>query len=425
MPVPSSIDQLLEEGVTAHRAEEFETATRRYRAILDENPNEPNALHLLGLLERRAGRFIEACTLLAKARDIRPDLPGMANNITNLHRAASAQAYDLFNARRFDEALSLLRALKDLDPSNEDIWLLLALCTLQNSLEEEAVDAFTHLLRLNPLHTEAWQNLGALLHRLGRKAEAYDAMRQASIARPDLLDLWRGIAIASRLSEKQYQEVLRHLHTRLRPRTYVEIGIFKGDTLALALPETRAFGVDPAPKLDEPPPSNTSVHAMTSDAFFADPALNDMLRRRRVDMAFIDGFHSFDQVLRDFMNLEPLMSPNGVILIHDCFPVDAASAERTTTPTARLWAGDVWKAIPCLKACRPDLRIHTLPVRPTGLAIVTGLNPHSTALGTHYERLVERYKALPFSFLCGRQETMLNEVATDWDTIEALLPEPS
>ena len=40
-----------------------------------------------------------------------------------------------------------------------------------------------------------------------------------------------------------------------------------------------------------------------------------------------------------------------------------------------MWSGDVWKVVVWLRRHRPDLRITTLDVAPTGLAVVTGLDP--------------------------------------------------
>src|SRR5262249_17440748 len=68
---------------------------------------------------------------------------------------------------------------------------------------------------------------------------------------------------------RDYLKRLAELHAMLRPRTYLEIGVFSGRSLRLAGPGTRAIGVDPLPALETPLSPQTCVFVETSDVFFA------------------------------------------------------------------------------------------------------------------------------------------------------------
>ena len=75
---------------------------------------------------------------------------------------------------------------------------------------------------------------------------------------------------------------------------------------------------------------------MTSDEFFAEHDLRELLGGP-VELAFIDGLHLFEQVLRDFVNLERCSTAHTVIILHDCLPArrgdgERASGPRTSTP---------------------------------------------------------------------------------------------
>jgi hypothetical protein len=167
-----------------------------------------------------------------------------------------------------------------------------------------------------------------------------------------------------------YYELLAAAHELLRPRRYVEIGVHTGRSLALAGAEVEVIGVDPAlpGSLEVVPGPLVRLVPTTSDEFFLDPALAGP-----IDLAFVDGLHLAEQALRDIANLEPLMAPDGVILVHDCVPIDAETATRERTTI--VWSGDVWKVVPILRAARPDLALTVLDAAPTGVAVITGFRP--------------------------------------------------
>ncbi len=77
-----------------------------------------------------------------------------------------------------------------------------------------------------------------------------------------------------------------------------------------------------------------------------------------MDLAFIDARHQFEFAMRDFGNLERYCSHDSVIVVHDCYPVDADSVDRE--PRSSRWSGDIWRLIGLLKKHRPDLKIYTV-----------------------------------------------------------------
>jgi hypothetical protein len=191
-----------------------------------------------------------------------------------------------------------------------------------------------------------------------------------------------------------YYAVLDDLHERLRPAVYVEIGVHEGDSLRLARPGTRAIGVDPALPGSLRHEVQAELHAMTSDEFFAThPPV-------AVDLAFVDGLHLFEQALRDVANLERWSRATTTILVHDCMPIDAVTSSRERTTV--VWSGDVWKVVACLRDHRPDLVIDVLPTPPTGLAVITGLDPSSILLHDRFDDLVAQYVDLTYDDYLAR-----------------------
>jgi len=187
----------------------------------------------------------------------------------------------------------------------------------------------------------------------------------------------------------RYLEFIKFLADQIAPSSYFEVGTRTGGSLGQI--DCDAVCVDPAFAVA------TNVikrrrrcffFQMTSDDFFATYDLKQFYPEG-VDLAFLDGMHRFEFLLRDFINTERFCRPDSVIFLHDSLPHTKNITNRVQTPGA--WAGDVWKVLPILKRYRPDLKMVAFDCPPTGLVACTNLNPDSTALSEVYDQVVAEY----------------------------------
>ena len=183
-----------------------------------------------------------------------------------------------------------------------------------------------------------------------------------------------------------YLEVLSDIHGLVNPKLYLEIGVRNGESLSLA--QCRAIGVDPDAQLNDDVSDNLLLVEMTSDEFFELEA-ESVFKDERPDLIFIDGMHLFEFVLRDFINVEQYSKPDSFVIIDDIFPNNSIQAERQRK--SRVWVGDVWKIVDCLKTYRPELRLLPLDTSPTGLLLISGLNPENKVLKENYNPIVRKY----------------------------------
>jgi hypothetical protein len=181
-----------------------------------------------------------------------------------------------------------------------------------------------------------------------------------------------------------YLVMLRRLHEALAPQLYLEIGIRHGHSFALA--KAAAVGVDPMPELTVPPPAGAQIIAATSDCFFDRGAAQALAGG--IDLAFIDGMHRAEFVLRDLMNIEQYARPGALVAIDDVFPNHPLQAERRRR--TRAWCGDVWKIAACLERHRPDLLVLPVDAAPAGLLLVAGLDPSQRGLRDHYNPIARQ-----------------------------------
>jgi len=189
--------------------------------------------------------------------------------------------------------------------------------------------------------------------------------------------------------------LLKALHENVQPKFYVEIGVSEGVSISVAGSSTDAVGVDPMPQIAGRLPPNISIFAETSDAFFAAYEARPQFAKRKIDMAFIDGLHLFEQALRDFINVEKRAAADGLIALHDCIPFDDVAAGRDYH--APYWVGDVWKCLAILMDHRPDLNIAIVGAPPSGLVLIRKLDPGSRLLDNNFDALVRDYGPLRFA----------------------------
>lgn len=315
-----------------------------------------------------------------------------------------------------------------------------------------AAKQFGIVLRDDPAHVEAHHYAGGIAFRAGRYHEALEHFQTAARIAPGQVQYcfdaavahWKmgDIDAARRECERAlelvpeffpahsvlanlnfpgtfYLDLLSMIHGHLRPRTYIEIGVAQGQSIAAARPETLAIGIDPEPQIAVPLGPRTRIVAETSDRYFATHDIRAELDNLPIELAFIDGMHQFEFALRDFINVERHSSRESTILIHDCYPLNRLTAERERKTD--FWTGDIWRLVLVLKKHRPELSVNVVAAAPSGLCVVRRLNPDSRVLEERYDAIVPEFLALDYSVLDADKAGSLALFPNDWEKVKALL----
>ncbi len=197
-----------------------------------------------------------------------------------------------------------------------------------------------------------------------------------------------------------YTEFLEMLGASLDCRTYFEIGTAKGDTLKAFRCDT--ICVDPNFQIQHDVLNGKKklfFFQMTSDEFFKNYDIQTLMPGGP-DVAFLDGLHLFENLLRDFIHTERSCHDRSIIALHDCFPLNQRMAERefrfgeNEEGTGNWWTGDVWRLLLVLKKYRPDLRIQILDCPPTGLTVCTRIDRSSRVLSNNYRNIVDEFSKI-------------------------------
>ncbi|AWJ92763.1 tetratricopeptide repeat protein (plasmid) [Azospirillum baldaniorum] len=136
----ATVQEALELAVEYHLQGRLTEARELYGRILAVEPDQPHALHLLGVLHGQEGRPLEA---MARIRHAIASAPDVADFHANFGKLAMA-------LRRADEAMALHRRALMLRPGHPDALAGLAPMLAQGAPTDEAVSVLRQILHLKP-----------------------------------------------------------------------------------------------------------------------------------------------------------------------------------------------------------------------------------------------------------------------------------
>ena len=202
-----------ERALSLQRAGQFEQAAQLYRRVLQGQPTNFAAAHMLGAVLLQQGRFDEAERQLRRALQIAPRSPEARNNlglalryldryeeaIWAFDRAIElrpdyAQAYSnrgnaLRLQGRLEPALESYDRAVMLDPSSSDAFYNRGGVLEEMQLWDDAVASYENALALKPNFPQALNNLGNSLFNLARYEEALDKFNRALTLAPPNADV--------------------------------------------------------------------------------------------------------------------------------------------------------------------------------------------------------------------------------------------
>jgi hypothetical protein len=355
----------------------------------------------------------EAVTFVPSREQIEPGLRGA----TTADAVLVAQQY--LRAGQARGALKVCEVARELGLAAPALWLCEASARFGLRDGAAAFECVQRVRAAEPDNPAALHLEANLMAASGRPAECRALLQRLVAVWPDYPGALAMLA-AVLFPGPGYRDVLAGVHATLRPKTYLEIGVDTGATLSLAKTAEIAVGVDPAPPPDAIElPGTPKYYKMKSDSFFARETPERVFAGRPVDLAFIDGMHLFEFVLRDLANVERWCAPGSTVVLHDSLPPAAIAAERERSTT--FWVGDVWKALDALLEYRPELRLSVVPTAPSGLLIVRGLNPASTVLADRMDEIVARYRDAPYPHEPGKWPARYRIVSNDAAGLKAAL----
>ncbi len=202
--ITMSIAEAFELALEHHRAGRLGQAKTIYIQILAQEPDDPDALQLLGLIAHDENQHGDAVYLIARAIAINP---AVAEYHANLGVA-------LWGAKRFDEAIAAYRAAIERDPNAADAHFNLGNALKDQGLYDEAVAAFRRALQLDPGLVDALVSLGGTFREQGLLDEAVAVYSNAIEIAPACAQAHSQLGFARSL-QGQVDQALEHYRTAM------------------------------------------------------------------------------------------------------------------------------------------------------------------------------------------------------------------
>lgn len=167
----------LQLAVRLHQAGKLEDACQLYRVVLQQQPENDDALHLLGMALEQLGRPQEGLPFVEKAIALDPGIVAYRNSLGNIHKALEDT----------DKALAAYQQALQIDVGNADAHNNLGLLAQGRKDWATARDHFNAALTASPDFTEAAFNLAVTDWHAGDRETAVAAFTDLASRNPDLV----------------------------------------------------------------------------------------------------------------------------------------------------------------------------------------------------------------------------------------------
>lgn len=178
MPHTQAISQALDVAVQHHSAGRLPEAEKIYRQILHSHPDQPVALHLLGVVAHQVGQHASAVELIGKAIEVMPDYVDAHYNLGNAFKELG----------RLEDSVASYQKAIAIKPDYAGAHCNMGVALQDLGRLDEAVASYQKAITLHPDYAQAHSNLDkALLNLLALSLDKSKTPSCRQITRDTLL----------------------------------------------------------------------------------------------------------------------------------------------------------------------------------------------------------------------------------------------
>jgi len=213
----SGIQEKLIKAVGFHQAGQLDGAENIYKEILAVQPDNPDALHFLGVIFHQKGLHDKAAELIQKAIVKFQGNPLYYANLAAVFHAQGKKedavscycnalkanpqyapahygmANILLDLEKTDEALSAYQKFVEMNPDNAGGWYGMGNAHYAKKEMEKAVSAYEKAVQIKPDYAEVYNNLGVAYQAVEKNEQAMKVYEKALALKPDYAEVYSNI----------------------------------------------------------------------------------------------------------------------------------------------------------------------------------------------------------------------------------------
>lgn len=189
---------IIAEAMAQHSQGNLVAADTLYQQALSTAPNNPELLHLYGMLKFQVGDHQKAIQFITQAIQLNPTAPNYHNNIGTVHESSGQVELAIAH---YQQAIAI-------HPEYALAWFNLGTAYKNTHAIADAINALRHALALHPGNPDTLNNLGLALLEYGKSSEAESQFRAILQLLPDQAQARLNLGESLR-GQKRFDEAIR------------------------------------------------------------------------------------------------------------------------------------------------------------------------------------------------------------------------
>jgi len=181
----TDITETIKIAIKHHQAGSLEKARQQYQLVLQSVPDNPVALHSLGLIYFQTGQYEQAVEMIEKAIEQNQQVPQFYNTL----------GLALESLKRYEDAIVAYQQAVLLKPDFAEVYNNMGTALLSHGQYAMAVETCKKALSLQPDYAQAYNTMGYAFQKQTQLDKAMDAYKQAIHLRPDFAEAYNHLGI--------------------------------------------------------------------------------------------------------------------------------------------------------------------------------------------------------------------------------------